>query len=160
MKYFRKNKYTLFALVILIILVFVGVKFKNILVPDEGKASYGTRLSGIKDHKLDNSLLQEIGNKIKENERVLEFEYKMHGKIINIIITVNDDMNINDAKSVANSIIPLFTNNELSYYSLQVYVKKNDSKLNNFPIIGYKGTEASELIFAKDREITENTEGE
>ena len=54
MKYFRKNKYTIFALIVLVILVFIGIKFKNILVPDEGKASYGSRLSGIENHKLSN----------------------------------------------------------------------------------------------------------
>ncbi|MBQ8891441.1 MAG: hypothetical protein IJ068_01085 [Bacilli bacterium] len=160
MKYFRKNKYTIFALVILIILVFVGIKFKNIFVPDEGKASYGTRLSGIENHKIDDADLKEIGTKLKEDEKVLDFEYKIHGKIINLIITVSDDMSVEDAKAKANSTISLFTNGELSFYSLQVYVKKNDSKLNNFPIVGYKGTDAKELVFSKDREITENTEGE
>ena len=154
MKYFRKIKYTIFALVILIVLVFVGIKFKNIFVPDEGKASYGTRLAGIEKNKLDNALFEEIGTKLKEDEKVLDFEYKIHGKIINLIITVSDDMSVPDAKNKANSTISLFTNGELSYYSLQVYVKKNDSKLNNFPIIGYKGTDSKELVFSKDRDVT------
>ena len=47
----------------------------------------------------------------------------------------------------------MFQDDELKYYSLQVFLKKDDDKLNNFPIIGYKGPEASELSFTKDRDI-------
>jgi len=159
MKFVRKNKYSIIAIVILIILVIVGVQLKNIFVPDEGKAAYGSRLEGINEHKLDKDLFKNIETKLKEDERILSVENKVHGKIINLIITVNDDMSIQDAKSIANSTIGLFTNNELSFYSLQVFVKKNNEALNNFPIIGYKDISTSELIFTKDRDIVE-TKGE
>ena len=160
MKFVRRNKYTIMALVALVVLVFVGMQFKNILVPDEGKASYGTRLDGIKNHKLEDSLFKEIESKLKEDEKVLEVAHKVHGKIINLIITVNDEMSLEEAKAKANSTIAMFPNNELSYYSLQVYVKKNNASLNNFPIVGYKGTTTKELVFSKDREITKNEDGE
>ena len=60
--------------------------------------------------------------------------------------------------TIANSVVPLFKNDELNYYTLQVYVLKEDETLNNFPIIGYKGTESKELVFTKDREITVDEE--
>ena len=128
MKFLRKNKYAILAIVVLIILVILGMQVKNLLVPDEGKASYGQRLDGISNHKLDDSLFESITNKLKEDEKVLEVTHYVHGKIINLIITVNDEMDVATAKSLANSTINLFDNNELSYYSLQVYVKKNDAK--------------------------------
>ena len=159
MKFVRKNKYAIIAIIVLIVLVVIGGQVKKIFVPDEGKAAYGSRLDGIKDHKLDSELFKNIETKLKEDEKILSVENKVHGKIINLIITVNDDMSVNDAKSLANSTISLFSDNELSFYSLQVYVKKNNEALNNFPIIGYKGTAASELIFTKDRDIVE-TQGE
>ena len=158
MKYFRKNKYTIFALIILVILVFIGMQFKNILVPDEGKAAYGSRLSGIENHKLSDDFFKEIESKLKSDEKITDFSYKIHGKIINLIITVSDDVSINDAKAKANSVISMFNKNELSFYSLQVYIKKSDTNLNDFPIVGYKGTEAKELVFSKDREVTSKGE--
>ena len=154
MKFVRRNKFTIIAIIILIILVFIGVELKNIFVPDEGKASYGDRLEGINDHKIKDKTIEEMKNKLKENDKVLDVENKIHGKIINLIITVSDDVDVNTAKGIANSTIGLFQEDELSFYSLQVYVKKNDANLNNFPIIGYKGVEAKELFFTKDREIS------
>ena len=159
MRFVRKNKYAIIAIVILVVLIIIGGQVKKIFVPDEGKAVYGSRLDGIEDHKLDEELFKNIESKLKEDESILEVQNKVHGKIINLIITVNDDMSVQDAKSIANKTIDLFENDELSFYSLQVYVKKNNESLNNFPIIGYKGTTATELTFTKDRDIVE-TEGE
>lgn len=154
MKFLKKNKFTIIAIILFMGLIILGVQVKNLLVPDEGKAVYGDRLVGIEEHELNQSLFTTISDKLKENDKVLNVDNKIHGKIINLIITVNSDMSVLDAKKLANSTIPLFENDELSFYSLQVYVIKEDETLNNFPILGYKGTESKELLFTKDREIT------
>lgn len=158
MRYLRRNKFTIIAIVLLIVFVFIGVQVKNIFVPDEGKASYGDRLSEIKDHKLDDDWFTKIEDKFKENDKVSKIENKVHGKIINLIITVNDDVDVNTAKEIGNSIVSMFENNELTYYSLQVYLKKDNEALNNFPIIGYKGTTTESLIYSKDRDIVQTEE--
>ena len=161
MRFLRRNKFTIIAIVLLIIFVFIGVQLKNIFMPDEGKASYGDRLSEIKDHKLSKDWFSKIEEKFKDDTRVTKIENKVHGKIINLIITVNDEVDIGTAKEIGNSTIGMFEQEELKYYSLQVYLKKDNSELNNFPIVGYKGINSEGLIFSKDREITkaeENTD--
>ena len=151
MRFVRRNKFTLLAIMILVVLVVVGVQIKKIFVPDEGKAAYGNRLEGIDNFKINDDVFKEIESNLKQNERVSNVEFKKHGKIINVIITVSDDMSIGDAKGVANSIVGMFKNNELSFYSLQVFLKKNDVNQNNFPIIGYKGPETAEIQYTKDK---------
>lgn len=160
MNFIKKNKFTIIAIIIFTSLVIVGVKVKELLVPDSGKAVYGDRLEGIDGHKLSDSLFVSIKEKLKENENVLNVSNKVHGKIINLIITVNNELSVLDAKQLANNTISFFVDDELSYYSLQVYVIKEDGSLNNFPIIGYKDTESKELIFTKDREITVSEENQ
>ena len=91
---------------------------------------------------------------MKADARVIKVDNKVHGRIINLLITVNADMTVLDAKKLANSTIPMFESDELSYYSLQVYMLKEDKALNNFPIVGYKDKESETLVFTKDREIT------
>ena len=70
MKFFKKNKWTIVAVVILIILVFVGVQVKKLLVPDEGKASYGDRLESIKDHKIKDEVLDDIKTNLTDDEKL------------------------------------------------------------------------------------------
>ena len=154
MKFIKKNKYTVIAIVIFLALVLIAATAKNILVPDEGKAVYGDRLDGIENYPLSDDTLNGIDTKLKENEKVTNSSTKLHGKIINIIITVSDDVSLDDAKKIASDTTSLFTKSELSYYSLQVFVKKDNSSLNNFPIIGYKDPNG-EMKFTKDRDITE-----
>ena len=86
MRFLRRNKYTIIAIVLLIIFVFVGVQLKNIFVPDEGKASYGDRLSEIKNHKLNKDLFSKIEEKFKDDDQVVKISSKVHGRIINIVI--------------------------------------------------------------------------
>ncbi len=158
MNFLKKNKITIVAIILFIGLVLAFQEIKNILVPDEGKAVYGDRLDGIENHPLSDSTMKGITSKLKENEKVEEATITLHGKIINIIITVLDDVSVEDAKAIANSSIPMFENKELSFYTLNVFVKKNNEALNNFPIEGYKGTETDELVFTKDRDITVTSE--
>ena len=154
MKFIKKNKYTIIVIIVFLALVVSFVEIKNILVPDEGKAVYGNRLDGIEKHPLKTSDLESIASSIKEQEKVSEASCKLHGKIINIPITVTDDVRINDAKTIATNTISLFTKDDVSFYSLQVFVKKENQDLNNFPIIGYKDAGNEEMLFTKDREIT------
>ena len=154
MKFIKKNKFTIIAIIIFVCLVVLGAKVKELLVPDSGKAVYGDRLENIEEHKLSDTLFQTITDKLKADARVIKVDSEIHGRIINLLITVNPDMNVPDAKKLANSTIGMFESDELSYYSLQVYVLKEDKTLNNFPIIGYKGKESESLVFTKDREIT------
>ena len=154
MKFIKKNKYTIIVIIVFLALVVSFVEIKNILVPDEGKAVYGNRLDGIEKHPLKTSDLESIEKSIKEQEKVNDVSSKLHGKIINITITVQDDVSINDAKTLATNTISLFTKDDLSFYSLQVFVKKENQDLNNFPIIGYKDAGSEEMFFTKDREIT------
>ncbi len=154
MKFIKKNKYTIIAIVVFIALVFLGVEVKRLLVPDDNKAAYGDRLDGIEDHPLSDGLFDKIEEKLKENTKVLKVSNTIHGKIINLTITVDKDVSVSDAKKIANSTVAMFEDKELDFYTLQVFVAKEDETLNNFPIIGYKGTTSSELKFTKDREIT------
>lgn len=158
MKFIKKNKFTIIAIIIFVGLVVAFYQIKNFLVPDEGKAVYGERLNGLDEHEIDGSVFDNIKSKLKENERILEVTNKLHGKIINLLITVSDDMSVSDAKNIATSTISMFENDELSFYSLQVYLIKDNKDLNNFPIIGYKGPKSSELLFTRDRDIVVSEE--
>ena len=92
MKFIKKNKFTIIAILLFLCLVLVGVKVKNLLMPDEGKASYGNRLEDIENKEIPDTVFKNISDKLKENEKILKVSHKLHGKIINILITVNNDV--------------------------------------------------------------------
>ena len=97
MDFIKKNKYVIIVVVIFLALVVITAEAKAFLVPDEGKAVYGNRLDDIDKHKIEESFYDDAISKLKENDKVIDVSYKLHGKIINFMITVNNDVSINDA---------------------------------------------------------------
>lgn len=159
-RFIKKHRYTLVLLLIFILLGFLTIKVKDILVPDEGKATYGDRLKDIEKHAISKETYAKIDEELESNKNVLKSSHRLQGKVLNYYITVDDKVAVKDAKEIGNKIITLMDEDLLSYYSIQMYVTKNDESLNNFPIIGFKDPLAKDLSWTKDREIVKSDENE
>lgn len=154
MKFIKRYRYTIILVLVFLLLLCFAIEVKKILMPDDQKAAYGDRLIELSEHEIEKSLYVKIKSEIEANENVKELSYREQGKIINFIITVSDELSINDAKKIGDSIIPYFKEDDIKYYTFQIYIKKNDSSLNNFPIIGAKNPLSLDIDWTQDREIT------
>lgn len=152
MKWIKKNKFTVAAIVIFIIIAFMAFKVIDIFFPDQGTAIYGDRL----DAKIpvEDSVYDSLEKLIKENEKVEEVKINENGRRIDIIITVTNATSLSEAKKLTDNILEPFTESQIGYYDFQVYVKKTDKAENDFPIIGYKQHNNSDFSWSKDREKT------
>lgn len=157
-KFWKRNRYTCILLFIFILFIVLGLKVKDIFVPDEGKATYGERLKNIEKHPISNETYNKVDEAIKKNSSVVKVSHRLQGKTINYYITFSEKTSVKDAKNIGDSLIKEFDEDTLSYYSIQVYLLKEDEKLNNFPIMGMKHPESKEISWTKDREITVESE--
>ena len=157
MKFVKNHKYTIIIVLIFILLFCLGLKVKDILIPDDEKASYGNRLENIEDYPLEKSLFTKINEEMVK-DKIKGLTHRIQGKIVNFTMTVADDVSINDAKSYGTKIVAYFSEEELSYYTIQIYIKKDDAALNNFPIIGAKNPNKKEISWTQNREITKEEE--
>lgn len=155
MKFINRHRYTCVLVLVFILIVILGVKVKQMLIPDEGKATYGERLKNIDKHPLSDSVFDEIDSELKTNSKVKKLSHRLQGKVLNYFVTVDDDMAIKDAKAIGDKIITLFDEDTLGYYSIQIYLLKEDESKNNFPIIGMKDPLSKSISWTKDREIRE-----
>ena len=80
------------------------------------------------------------------------------GRRINIIMTVVDDMGKEESKKLTDNITSFFSENQIGYYDFEVFVKKEATSENDFPIIGYKHHNSSSFSWTKDRDKVEETE--
>ena len=152
-KFVKRNRYTCILLFIFILFVILGLKVKDILVPDEGKAVYGDRLKNIEQHPISDSVYNKIEEELKKNSNVVKVTHRLQGKTINYYITVGEKVSVKDARGIGDSLLKYFDEETLKYYSLQVSMLKEDEKLNNFPIMGMKHPDSKEISWTKDREI-------
>ena len=134
--------------VILVILVFQVV---SVFFPKEGKALYGNRLEGIEKVEITDSKKEQIENSLKEDSITKEANVSVAGKIIEVIVIVQDDTTIDSAKTLSTKVLNSLNENEKIFYDIQVFIKKN-TDANNFPIIGYKHHAKENFSWTKDRE--------
>lgn len=157
-KFLKKNRYTIILLIVFVLLVILGLKVKNILVPDEGKATYGERLKDISKHPIKEEVYKKIEEELLSNKTVTKVTHRLQGKIINYYITFDNKVSVKDAKALGESIIKNFDEDTLGYYSVQIFLLKDDEKQNNFPIIGMRSPESKAVSWTKDREIIVESE--
>ena len=157
-KFIKRHRYTCILVFIFALLVILGLKVKEILIPDEGKATYGERLRDINKHKISDETFQKIDELLKKNSNVKNVSHRIQGKTINYTINFDDKETVKDAKALGESILESFDEDTLSYYSIQVFLTKDNETLNNFPIIGMKHPESKTISWTKDREIIVESE--
>ena len=152
MKWFKKNKFTTLAIILFILLAILGYKAKEIFFPDQRSAIYGERLEGKVNVKK--STYKDLEKKIKESDKVTNVNITETGKRIDIVITVTNSTSKSEAKKLTDNMLEPFTESQIGYYDFQVFIKKDASEENDFPIIGYKQHNSSSFSWSKDRDKT------
>ena len=151
MSFIRKNKFVIIAIGVFLILVILVFQVVSVFFPKEGKALYGNRLEGIEKVEITDSKKEQIENSLKEDSITKEANVSVAGKIIEVIVIVQDDTTIDSAKTLSTKVLNSLNENEKIFYDIQVFIKK-DTDANNFPIIGYKHHAKENFSWTKDRE--------
>lgn len=149
-KYIKDHKIILVAVIFLLILLVICFILKQTLFSEGTNATYGSRLDGIEEVKITKSDKESLIEKLEEDSAVKKCEYLLQGKIINVIITVNDDVGLDTAKSLSSKVLEVFDTDQKSFYDFQVFVRK-DNDASDFPIIGYKQNSKEGFSWTKDR---------
>lgn len=150
MSFIRKNKFVIIAIGVFLILVVLVFQIATMFFPEEGTALYGDRLDGIEEVELSNSKLTKIESNLKSDGAVKEADVSIAGKIVEVIITVQDDTSVDTAKALNTKVLDSLSNKEKKFYDIQIFVKK-DSEATDFPIIGYKHHAKDTFSWTKDR---------
>ena len=159
-KFIKRHRYTLILLLVFALLCVLALKVKEVLVPDEGKATYGERLKDINKHPISSEIYSKIQEEFEKDDKVEKVDHRLQGRILNFYITVGEKVSVKDAKAKGDKVIELLDEDTLSYYTIQIYLKKEKEELNNFPIIGLKDPLSKTISWTKDREITVEKENE
>lgn len=132
--------------VIIVLLVIILIKLFAFSSPT-GK--YGNRLDDIKKIKVTEKDKKAIISKLNENEKVTSVSVDIEGKIINIIMVVNDDTSKDDAKNIAPSLLEAINEDKKEKYDIQIFINKKNklSENNDFPIIGYKNSKNNSFVW-------------
>ena len=146
---FIRNHKNICSLIIIIILAIIAIFYtKTILNSTEKEAIYGTRTAVIDDVKITNNkedqivdIFSDISNKATVEEQ---------GRIVEVIVTLKDNIKPDTAKDKAKDIMKVLSNKERKVYDVQVFFTKT-TKDEKYPIIGYLHHGKDRFSWTKDR---------
>ena len=148
MKFIKKHINTIVAILVFILVLIGLFILKGVFFPEENKAIYGNRLEGIDKVKISSSTKEKVKDVF--NEKSTSANVRIAGRIIYIEVKVNKDVTVDNAKSLANDALKVFTDDEKAYYDIQVIIE-NPENTEKFPIMGYKHHTKSDYSWTKDR---------
>ena len=148
--FIKNNKVTVVAFIICVIFVVLVFVIKLTFFPNEASAIYGDRLDGIEDVEITNNKQKTIEKALEEIDEVKNASCDIEGRILNVIITVIDDVELDAAKGLTSSITDNLEDDQKSFYDIQVFISK-DNDDTRFPIIGYKHQNKDGFSWTKDR---------
>ncbi|MBR6949729.1 MAG: hypothetical protein IKH54_06075 [Bacilli bacterium] len=152
LNFIKKRKLLILLVILIILLIVFAIKIFAIFTDNEEGAIYGERLSGIKSVKVDTSKETDT-IKAKIGESVKSISIRRQGRILNILITVNDDKSRDDSKNIAKDAVGELSDKIKEYYDIQLFISKDGDTEDKgqFPILGYKHHTKENITWTKDR---------
>lgn len=148
--FIKNNKVTVIAFIICVIFVILVFALRLTFFPNEGTAIYGDRLDGIEKVEITDSDQKNIIKSLEEKDEVKNADTDIKGRTLNVLITVNDDVELDSSKALTSSVIDNLKKDQTGYYDIQIYISK-DNDDTRYPIIGYKHQDKDEFSWTKDR---------
>ena len=148
--FIKNNKVTVVAFIICVIFVILVFAVKLTFFPNEGTAIYGDRLDGIEEVEITDKQQEDIIKSLEDKDEVKKVSCDIKGRTLNVLITVNDDVELDPAKALTSSVIDNLKKDQTSFYDIQVFISK-DNDDTRFPIIGYKHQNKDGFSWTKDR---------
>ena len=106
---------------------------------------YGNRLDIIEKVPLDDKLLEEIKTSLEKNDLVMKANVSKKGKIVYVNIDYNENTKLEDAKKVAELVVGLFNETELSVYDIQFSIKTTGE--NGYTLMGARNTSGNGVVW-------------
>lgn len=152
MKFIKKHKSTIVALLIFIAVFAAFLILKNTIMFDENQAIYGNRLDGEASVKLTEQDIDKIKDEVKDITKSVDV--KKTGKIVNVIAYTNPDVTLEVAKTIGDKALTVLTDDQKKFYDIQILIDNEDNQ-DQFPIMGYKHRNKEGISWTKDRVKTE-----
>lgn len=146
MKLLKKYRWFVLGFFILFAIIAVWI-FKDFLLNTDG-ALYGHRLEGIEDVPIKEETKKEIKDFLLEKEGVKNTNINVHGRILNIIVKVDETMTVDKIKEITNSSLDKCSKEEKEFYDISFFIDyAEETEATIFPMIGYKNKNNDEIVW-------------
>lgn len=143
MKNFKKYyKWIIVVLIIIVIALLSLFIYKNLF--EQGVSQ---RLDGIEEYNLTKKEIKAVKEKLNEIGEFESIDIYTNYKIIKIFIELKEDVDFEHVKNISNESLQNFSEENLSFYDIEIFVKSLNEESEVYPKIGYKHKTNSEFTW-------------
>lgn len=149
-KIIKENKVLfVLAIIIFISLIAIVIGLLTYFYNKDGD-KYGNRLDGIEKYSISKTIDEDIKSLYESGVDSVKVDIK--GKIIYIIIYVNDGVSKNDARSYAIKALDKFTEEEKKFYDIHFTIdtKNKSEETTMYPMMGSKHAGNNQVVWTNN----------
>lgn len=148
-KLWKNNKIAvLFTVVVIVIIVAIALIVFPLYSTRSGD-EYGNRLEGIEEVKISDDTTSAIKEIFTNTSKVQKTNIYLKGKIYNIFVYVNDDVNVSDLTAQCDEALTKLDEEQLKYYDVQFFIKNSGE--NAKTIVGYKSKSSNSISWTHNK---------
>lgn len=133
-RFFKKYYKPIIIVLVLIIIAVLGIFiYKEIF-----EVGVSNRLEGIEKYNLTKKEIKLVKEKLNEIENVDSINITTNYKIIKIFLVLKEDVDFEEVKEICNESVEEFSERNLSFYDLEIFIESKDEDSEVYPKIGYK----------------------
>lgn len=136
-----------YKIIITVLLLSVVIGFCLVIYNNWFRPGVSERLEGIEDHKLTKNEISSVEEKLNELELIDNIDIYTNYKIIKIFLVLKENIKFDKVKKISNESLQLFSEKNLSFYDIEIFVDCLDEESDVYPKIGYKYKTNSEFTW-------------
>ena len=158
MDFIKKHKLTTFIILVYIVLIGFLFFIYNMFIGSSGMPVYGDRLDGIENVPITKEQQQAVVTELTKDPSVVSVvEPVLSGKTLNVIITVGDKVEENNAKALAAKVKALLTEEQNKFYDVQVFITKDyNCSLTTTGLMDEDGNFTSQVTVTFENDLSKN----
>ena len=138
--FINKNKKKVIIIIVLLVVfsIFLLATYKlyKYLTPDTKDSVYGDRCELTDGIDITSEREKMIKEKVESYEGMKLSDVDVKCNLIDIIVVVNDETEVKTVKKMSTELLTVFTDEELKYYDIELWIDSNIEKSEKYPIIG------------------------
>lgn len=142
-----KKQKRLILIGIIVLIVILGLLFLKSLFFVNQDRVYGDRLDGIEDVEVSESTMDKMASVFKDIEGVTKTDARENGKIINLLIDVEETTDFNKLKEASNEVYKELDKDQREFYDIQIFFFGSG---DTYPIIGYLHKGGTEFVWSNN----------
>lgn len=140
LSFIKKNKkkviVTILLLIVFGVFLFAAYKLYEYLTPDTKDSVYGNRCELTEGVEISKERKDMIKETVESYEGMKLSNVDIKCNLIDIIVKVDDEITLDTVKEMSDKLLTVFTEEELKYYDLELWVDSNAKESEVYPVIG------------------------